>query len=219
MTIFCVSSVGFDVPPCSSDMRPADRGFLCNWCYERVVHAYEKWDRFAAQLDATDGRAVQNDNLGIRASAQLGYLGLPLTSISKIECENHLRSIPAGGIDMWVATEHGAYDAIRFAHAAERAYRDIRVEDTPTKMQVRCHSCGQKTLIRNPPPYENASISVTCRNESCGAVIREGDSALVWKQDETGQWLAHREDALTVLADIEITMRDSTRRRKAGRPG
>jgi ribosomal protein S27E len=203
VTIFCVSSVGYDIRPCSPEMRPADRGFLCQHCYDRVIHAYEQWPRFAAALDATEGRPVQSDNGGVRSSRQLGYINLPLTLMSKLECEGYLRSLPDGAraLDMWVATEAGAFDAIRFAHAAERAYRDIRVEERPSRItRVRCPNCSQLTLVRKPPEYAGAPITVPCSN--CEHTITEGDTATTYKQTVDG-WQAVSEETIDVIAHIE----------------
>lgn len=202
MTILCISSIGLDVPSCSNDMRPADRGFLCEWCYELVVHAYEKWDRFKQALDATEGRAVQGDNAGIR-SKQLGHVNLPVTFLSIDECERHLASLPNGAraIDIWVSTEAGALDAIRFAHAADRAYRSHEVEERPTRIRrVRCPNCSLLTLVRNPPTHQGASITIPC--SSCGHTIREGDTASSYKQTTEG-WERIDEDAIDMIAGIE----------------
>lgn len=206
MTLFCVSSIGLDVPSCSRDMRPADRGYLCEWCYERVVHAYQAWDRFKDALDATGGRAVQGDNAGVR-TRQMGHVNLTLTFLSIDECERHLASLPAGAraIDLWVSSYDGALDAIRFAHAAERAYRDHEVEERPSKIRrVRCPACQQLTLVRNPPTHEGAAITIPCG--TCGRTIREGDSAVSLKQTAAG-WERVEEDAIDVIASIETARR------------
>ncbi len=202
MTILCVSSVGLDVPSCSPDVRPADRGYLCEWCYDRVVRAYEAWPRFLTALHATEGRAVQGDNAGVR-TRQIGHVNLPLTFLSIDECERHLRTLPDGAraLDQWVSTYDGALDAIRFAHAAERAYRDHEVEERPTRIRrVRCNACHQLTLVRNPPTHQGAAITIPCSN--CGHTIREGDTAISYKQTPDG-WEQTREDAIDVVAEIE----------------
>jgi|GEM_PF-1364297 len=148
--------------------RSADRGYLCQWCYEKVDVAYIRWNDFARLVRETEGRAVTADNGGIASSTPDGYTNLPLTVLALDECERLLRSQAGRTLDAWVHTEDGARDAIMFAHAAERAYRSLEVETPRATLIVReeCPNCEQISIRGNLTRERGASTIINC--EWCG---------------------------------------------------
>jgi hypothetical protein len=152
--------------------RSADRGYLCQWCYEKLDAAHLKWRTFAQLVLETDGRAVSADGGGIKGSTPDGYTNLPLTVLALDECTRLLRSQAGLTLDAWVHTEAGARDAIMFAHAAERAYRSLEVEERELQLErVRCPKCDQFALWAggNQTRKVHGATVVTCGN--CGELL------------------------------------------------
>lgn len=183
--------------------REARVGFLCWPHHERVQAAYAAWPNFRAALEGVD-RTVKLDNAGVRTSSE-GYIPLPGTLLAIDECERLLASFPSGprAFDMWISTPEGARDAVMFARAAEAAYRSHQIEEREAQLQrVRCPRCGQLTLIRQAPALELEPVRVTCDNEHCRHVIREGDEAHLYEQGPDG-WRTVTADAVDVIDAIE----------------
>lgn len=150
--------------------RSADRGFLCQWCWEKVDAAYMRWRDFARLVLETDGRAVSVDGGGIKGSTPDGYTNLPLTVLALDECTRLLRSLTGRTLDAWIHTEDGARDAIMFAHAAERAYRSLEVEKRELQLErVRCPKCDLFSLTANPTRQRNGTTIVECQH--CGELL------------------------------------------------
>jgi hypothetical protein len=139
--------------------RAADRGFLCQCCYERVVAAVAGWRDFRAALDAADGRLVSPEAGG--GSTPAGFSNLTLTFLTVDECERHLASRGDRTVDLWVHEEQGAADAIQFAVRAEQAYRSLEVEarERPVARE-RCEHCGALTIANTRE--ERGVTVVTC---------------------------------------------------------
>lgn len=190
--VTCADHPGFDDNPgvCGGCFpRLADRGFLCQHCFARVEAAYMKWDRFARVISQLD-RAVQRDNSGVRTQPN-GYVPLPGTALAIDECESYLRSF-THSLEAWVSSEVGARDAVKFASAAESAYRTHEIEEQPTKLRrVRCADCRELSFVRVPPAFALEPITVTCQNEACRKTIREGEIDI------------HGDEKIVVIARIE----------------
>lgn len=151
--------------------RPAVRGYLCERHYDDVEHAYARWDDYERLIRHAGDSAVSRDGGG-RSSGPTGYVPIPALALSLDECNRFIASflnLPNPRIHLWVSTASGARDAIQFARAAERAYRDHEVRERPHKIPtVRCPHCGQKTLVWLPPVFFRSEVTVTCQNDTCG---------------------------------------------------
>lgn len=142
--------------------RNADRGFLCSSHFDRLEHAYARWDEFASRVGALGlSKAVQRDNAGVRTQAD-GHVNLTGVTLALDECTRFLASAAGHrSLELWVSTEAGAADAIQFAAAAERAYRSHEVEERPHRIRrVRCE-CGAQ-LIWRPPAWFEGDVTVQC---------------------------------------------------------
>ena len=142
--------------------RTADRGFLCSGHFDRLEHAYARWDEFASCVGALGlSKAVQRDNAGVRTQAD-GHVNLTGVTLAMDECERFLASAAGHrSLELWVSTEAGAADAIQFAAAAERAYRSHEISERPHKIaRVRCE-CGAQ-LIWRPPAWFEGDVTVQC---------------------------------------------------------
>lgn len=175
----------------------ASVGLLCTSCWGRVEQAFADWTPQRARLMASIDRAVQRDPGGGRGSGPDGYVPIPGTLLAVDEVESYLRSGGWGDARLWVSSERGAMDAVRFAAAVPRALRTHELEERVRPMRrVRCPECGQLSFVRNPPAAAGAPVTVVCQNEECRKVIREGDRT----PDELGG-----EEKLVVIAQIERT--------------
>lgn len=151
--------------------RAADRGYLCERCYQRTIDAVAGWRDFRRAVDAADGRLVSADTAGIKSSTS-GYSNLTLAFLTISECETFLVSRADRTVDLWVHDEQGAKDAIQFTHAAERAYRDLEVAERERPItRQRCPGCEQLTLTGNPSRETRGLTVIECQH--CGHVIDE----------------------------------------------
>lgn len=184
--------------------REARRGFLCEGHYQRIVEALAAWPHFRRALTGVD-RAVTVDSAGVQSSSVLGYVPFAGTFLAIDECERLLASLPDGphGFDMWISTEQGARDAIRFAAAAERAYESYRTAEKERPLRrVRCPKCAQQSFVRYAPTFELDRIVVKCGN--CGHEVREGEEWHMYERDGDG-WRLVTADAVDVIDAIEKT--------------
>lgn len=148
----------------------AERGLLCDRCYEALTTVYAEWDQFVQLVNAAGMRATSPEPGG-GGSAAAGYTTLPLTYLALEECASYLKSFP-GRLDQWVATRAGARDAVQFAKAAAAAYRSLEVEEREHRWQrVRCPECQELSLIENPTREIGGQVIVSCRN--CGHVLNK----------------------------------------------
>lgn len=193
-----------DHPGWAEDLRPgtcrgclpraAERGFLCNPCYERTVNAIIRWADFAAHVRAADGRLVSPE-AGGGSSAPKGYSNLTLSFLALDECERLLVSRDGRTLDLWVHDEAGARDAIRFAIAAEQAYQSLEVEEREQEIvRHRCEHCG--TLAVATTRRERGVTVVTCA--FCGEErARIRPDVARWTREATCAELLHADcDAL-----------------------
>ena len=156
--------------------RQAERGFLCARCFDRLEHAYARWNEFEARISELGlSKAVQRDNAGVRTQAD-GHVNLTGVFLAVDECQRHLASAAGHrSLELWVSTEAGAADAIQFAAAAERAYRSHEVAERPHRIRrVRCPECQQQ-MIWHPPAWFEGHVHVKCTNEACGHVIDQDE--------------------------------------------
>jgi hypothetical protein len=176
--------------------REARVGLLCYPCWDRLEHAFAEWTPERAELMESIDRAVQRD-AGGRSSGPEGYVPIAGTALAVDEIESYLRSKGSMGVEQWVSTTYGAMDAVRFAAAVPRALRTHELEERQRKMQrVRCPECGELSFVRNPPAAAGAPVTVTCQNEACRKIIREGDRTPEHLGDE---------EKLVLIAQIERT--------------
>ena len=146
----------------------AERGFLCQRHYDRVVHAYEEWGPWLRKVNTAEGRTVSPETGGATPD---GFTNLTLAFLMIDECERFLASM-GGTLDVWVHTEAGAADALRFAVAAERAYRSLEVEVRPHRIErIRCPNCGLLSLHENPVEEAGGKAIITC--QYCAHVLDE----------------------------------------------
>lgn len=191
--IYCVASIPGvpSVAPCRSghletctdpdghpgcQARLAERGFLCQAHFDRLEHAYARWDEFERKAGGLGlSRAVQRDTAGIRHTAD-GHVNLTGVMLALDECQRHLASAAGHrSLDLWVSTEAGAADAIQFAAAAERAYRSHEISERAHRItRVRCEACGE-SMIWTPPAWFEGSVKVQCVNDDCRRVIDQDE--------------------------------------------
>jgi hypothetical protein len=100
---------------------------------------------------------------GPKGAAPSGYSNLTLSFLTLDECRGFLASRGSRTVDLWVHDEAGARDAIRFAAAAERAYRDLEVEVREKQVvKERCPECGFIAPHGNVTHDERGATVVTC---------------------------------------------------------
>ncbi|CAN7151572.1 hypothetical protein LJR044_002482 [Microbacterium foliorum] len=183
--------------------RGADRGFLCTYCYDRVVNAVVGWGDFRAALNAAEGRLVSPDSGGISGSTPGGYSNLSLTFLALDECLRHLKSRAGRTVDLWVHDEEGARDAVMFAVAAERAYRSLEVDSREKPVvRERCPSCDALT-IANTHEKRGATV-VTC--SFCGVErARIRPDIIRWQGSPTCEHRLHADcEALDCKCDCHL---------------
>lgn len=141
--------------------RKADRGYLCQHCYERVEQAYIAWAPFRRLLAEAGGRTSTAE--GGSASA-LGYSNLTLAHLAVDACERHLQDRGARTIDVWVHDRDGAAHAIQFATEAESAYRSLKVDDRNEHatefVRTRCPNCDYVTVAEPNRTREVGAFTV-----------------------------------------------------------
>lgn len=185
--------------------RAADRGHLCAHCYERTVAAVAGWHQFRLAIDEAEGRLVSPDAGGVKSATPGGYSNLSLVFLTVSECEGFLASRAHRTVDLWVQDEAGARDAIQFAHAAERAYRDLEVVEfeRPVTRQ-RCPGCENLTLTGNPSREVRGLTIVEC--QWCGYVIDQFRMTPPrWSGSATCEHQLHADcDSLTCPCDCHL---------------
>lgn len=151
--------------------RPADKGFLCWACWERVQNELNAWPEFAAVIAGID-RAVTPELLGNKGKPG-SRIPIPLTRIDIDECESYLRSFRAAGEnpDVWVSHPAGAEDAVLFTRYARRARSVHEIQERPHRVRTLCPSCGKRSLVWNPVPEFGGEVSIECSLSTCGHVI------------------------------------------------
>jgi ribosomal protein S27E len=148
--------------------KSADRGFLCEHHFEQVEAAVAEWPRWRRLVVEAGWRTISPS--GGDGGTALGYTALTLAHLALDECGRHLRSFTQDRVELWVSTEDGARDALLFAAAATRAYRDLEVEPREVRFErVRCPSCDRLSLQENPTRVVGGSTVVECQH--CGARI------------------------------------------------
>lgn len=177
--------------------REAKVGLLCYPCWDRLEHALAEWTPERRRMMASIDRAVQRDPGAGKGSGPEGYVPIPGTVLAVDEVESYLRSGGWGDTRLWVSTEQGAADAVRFSAAVPRALRTHELEERARPLRrVRCPECGELSFVRNPPAAAGAPVTVVCQNEACRKVIREGDRT----SEGSGA-----EEKLVLIAKIERT--------------
>lgn len=153
--------------------RPAEKGFLCWSCWERVEHELNRWPEFAELISSID-RAVTPER--IEDSGKPGSrIPIPMTRIDVDECESYLRSFykASSDADVWVSHPAGAEDAVMFARYARRAHTIHQVEELPHRVRTNCPACGNRSLVWYPVPEFGGDVSIECSVTSCRHVIEQ----------------------------------------------
>lgn len=155
--------------------RLARVGLLCAACYERVQYAWAEWTPEREALLGSIDRAVQRDTGG-RTSGPEGFVPIPGTILAVNEISSYLGTWE-GNIELWVSTERGAMDAVRFARAVPAALRTHELEEKAHKIRrTRCSKCRQLTLVWKPPAEAAGHVTIVCAN--CGHELPQ--SAFEW---------------------------------------
>lgn len=156
--------------PCGGCLpREARHGMLCHACYERLTTALDGVWPWLSAMKGVDV-AVKRDNAGVRAKSG-PPIPIPPVQLAVDEVTRALRSYP-GDPDQWIAYTEGAQAAVRFTRAALTAIRSHPAKETPHRVRrVRCQECEQLTLVWRPPGFFGDTVTVTCSNDECGAVI------------------------------------------------
>ncbi|MFF9565756.1 Rho termination factor N-terminal domain-containing protein [Leifsonia sp. NPDC014704] len=141
--------------------RLAKVGLLCIACYEKVQHAFVEWTPAREAAMGSIDRAVKRDTAG-RTSGPEGYVPIPGTILAVNEISSYLGSFP-GRLDLWVSSERGAMDAVRFGRAVPAALRTHELEEKQHKVRrTRCPECKQLALVWKPPAEPTAPVRVVC---------------------------------------------------------
>jgi ribosomal protein S27E len=153
--------------------REARAGLVCRPCYARVESARAEWTDVLSSID----RAVQRPGGGGKPE---GYVPLPGTKLAVDEVRSYERSGLGMSIGLWLATEAGAADAVRFARSVQIALRTHQLEERPSKVtRVRCPECDRITLVWKPPHDREGHVVITCSNEVCGKTITQSELAFL----------------------------------------
>lgn len=152
-------------PDCNTDdctgcrPREAHRGFLCVYCWERLEQTDADWGAF---LRLTNGvaRTVMPDT----PARSLPGPRLPLTAL-ELDLDAVARAVAGRHevLDVWVASEDGARQAVRFTRQARHVMRKHPTKETTSRItRTRCPACKQATLVYEPPQWEGADAQVVC---------------------------------------------------------
>ena len=143
--------------------RPAVYGLLCGGCYGRVSHASKEWPDLSVVLWQFD-RLVQQDG---GTSGHESSVPISATKLAIDEVTSHMKYF-TGNVDVWIATEAGAAEAVRFAASVNRALRTFPTEEPAHMVQVlRCPECELRSLLWHPPAMATANVRIECRNPKC----------------------------------------------------
>jgi len=143
--------------------RPAVHGLLCGGHWARVDAACKAWPALSDVLHQFD-RLVQQEG---GTSGHESSVPISATKLAIDEVESHRRSF-TGNVDVWVATDRGAAESIRFADAVNRALRTFPTEEAAHRVQVlRCPDCELRTLMWMPPVMSTDNVRIVCHNPSC----------------------------------------------------
>jgi hypothetical protein len=119
-------------------------------------------------------RAIQRDTGGIRTKSA-PPIPIPPVALAIDELESWFRHYP-GDVDLWVASEQGALEAIMFAKTALAAFRAHPVEESPSRvLRVSCSECRQNNLVRMPPGVYRDELKVCCTTEGCTQTLSQDD--------------------------------------------
>jgi hypothetical protein len=161
-----------DHPGCRA--RLAERGFLCGRHFDRLEHAYARWPEFEARYRALEGeRAVRHDTAGVRTTKD-GHANLAPGFLAVDEARGFLETAEGhASLELWCGTQEGAAAAVQFAAAAERAYRDVQVEERPHRLRTTpCPRFGcSGVLIWSPPAWFEKPVQIICRD--CGTSVSQ----------------------------------------------
>lgn len=151
--------------------RPAEVGFVCMAHFNRADRAVSAYDRFRTALTGIDKAIQAESTTRGRPGSQLP---IPALRLAFDELESYQASRRGRPTEQWVANEHDAADAVRFARSFEAAERAHPVAETSHKVQVtRCPRCEHKTLVWHPPTYFLGHVHVACSyrdayGDTCG---------------------------------------------------
>lgn len=140
--------------------RPATHGRLCESCWFALEHALTDWGVLEAMLAGVD-RAVSPESgarpqLGPRLP--LSPLDLDFDAIRRTLASR--RTLPPY---LWVATDTGARDAVRFTRTVNAATPRHPVKEHPRELEhARCPKCRMRTLVYTPAATPGGDALVKC---------------------------------------------------------
>lgn len=153
-----------DCDGCAPALRSV--GGLCRACWIRLEQVLASWATWDAVLGA-EARAFTPESSG---RSQPGPR-IPLTRMQvEVAMVREFDSRRGKLASLWVATENGAMDAVRFTRAAAstmRAHPDKEV--TRSLQRTRCPRCKTASMIYQPPAVPGSDAMVKC--VICGYTI------------------------------------------------
>lgn len=179
------------LPPCGGCLpHRAEHGLLCWHCWEKTRDALNVAPDMITHLRSVE-KAQQLDNGGVRTAAGwvipvpqtwrladelLMLLGAPAPGFPSTANVDEVADITEQwahpDADLWVSTEAGAEDAVRFYRLMQTAMAQHPMAEYEHRIKnVRCAACKEKTLLWKPPLAFEEDVRVVCENPACGAEI------------------------------------------------
>jgi hypothetical protein len=242
MTLICATNLPDMLPPhlrkwpctfpevhkttCMDDLctgcapRPADRGMLCQHCFEKLDNALNKFVALVVHLRSIDSAGSSDAE---RVSSSLAWrLPVPQSWLAADELLEVLGAEPipstatldearahaAMAVARWgdpetaVSNTIGALRAIEFFRRMQTTLHRWPEEESERTMPapLRCQNCHQLTLIRKPAIEYLGSVEVVC--PSCGHVH---------------DWWAFLNDASSLVASVVAAQKAAAQRARRER--
>jgi hypothetical protein len=170
--------------------RRAEHGILCWSCWQKTRDAVQIAPDMITHLRSVE-RAQQFDSAGVRASSTwvipipqtwrladelLMLLGAPAPGFPSTADVDEVQAITEEwahpDADLWVSSEHGAEDAIRFYRLMQTALAQHPMAEYEHRIRnIRCAACKELTLLWKPPLSFEDDVRVVCENPACRAEI------------------------------------------------
>ena len=146
--------------------RLATVGFLCEPHARWVEGALDQWDAWERLVAASGGKLVTTSGGG----TPLGFVPLSGLDLTLDELTRLRASQQGRHLTVWVSDEDGARDALWWARAAYRAYRQHETEEQKPRLdKAPCPHCGEITVGVNPVHEDGPWKVVDCVH--CGKTI------------------------------------------------
>jgi hypothetical protein len=150
--------------------REARQGLLCTGCWYSLEEAVTEWSIIRGMFGWIDSAVSSDGGSSSAHGPRLPYTSLQLDIDAAVwPWRSHVAPL-----SMWVATEAGAMDAVRFTRAVRTITRNHEWKEAARRLnRVRCPRCAQLTLDWTPPTFETGDVTVVCATEGCGEVLRQ----------------------------------------------